>query len=286
MEYTDASYSHRGCFLYYELYIDQFFAEQLLIGSLLLLLTAKRFGRKIEWTKLFLASIENAAVVTCAAAGSVTGSGRRLEQLIAGCLYLAGAAVAVRIAFGKASRHLLGKWLLGWLGLTVWWVGVWEAAVRCLHTSASTGAVLSALLIFCLLKVREKREFGKAQTAEVTVFWKGKKQKLKGMIDTGNLLKEPLTGQPVSIVEKSAILPLLGENWQEYRGFYLIPYHSIGTEKGWLQGIRADRMEIQTSRVTICVEQPVLAIYEGTLSAQKSYQIILHPWHADEKEEK
>lgn len=271
--------------MYYELYIDQFFVEQLLTGFLLLLLTAQRFGKKVEWKKFFLASLENAAVATSAVVGSVTGSGSGRRYLLIACLYLAGAAGAVRIAFGKASRRLLRKWLFGWLEITVWWGGIWNAIVRVLHVPASTGAVLSAVLIFCLLKDREKRRFSKAQTAEVTVFWKEKKQKLKGMIDTGNLLTEPLTGQPVSIVEKSAILPLLEENWQEYRGFYLIPYHSIGTEKGWLQGIRADRMEIQTSRADICVEQPVLAIYEGTLSAQKSYQIILHPWHADEKEE-
>lgn len=287
MEYTDASYSHRGCFLYYELYIDQFFAEHLLTGYLLLRLTALSLGKTPDRKKLVLAAAENAAVaalaVACSVLQSAKGEGWQYMILITGSL--GSAAAAVRITFGKCRIRVFGKQMLHWVLNTIFFAGIQEVIVRAMAVSESTGTVFTAALMAGLLKFCEKRQICRAQTADVTVFWGENKLVLIGMIDTGNLLQEPLTGKPVSIVEKSAIFPLLGDNWQQRRGFYLIPYHSIGTEKGWLQAVSADRMEIRSTSGKVCVEQPILAIYEGRLSVQSEYQIILHPWHADEKGE-
>lgn len=272
--------------MYYELYIDQFFAEQLLTGYLLLRLTAVSLGKTPDRKKLVLAAAENAAVaalaVACSVLQSTKGENWQYLILITGCL---GSAAAVRIAFGKCRIRVFGKQMLHWVLNTIFFAGIQEVIVRAMAVPESIGTVLTAVLMAGLLKFCEKRQICRAQTAEVTVFWGENKRTLVGMIDTGNLLQEPLTGKPVSIVEKSAIFPLLGDNWQQRRGFYLIPYHSIGTEKGWLQAVSADQMEIRSTSGKVCVEQPILAIYEGRLSVQSEYQIILHPWHADEKGE-
>lgn len=273
--------------MYYELYIDQFFAENLLIGYLLLELTVLSFGKKRNRRKLFLAAVENAAANTLLVIFGTLQSpnGKIWQQLILAAGYIGSAAGAVRIVFGKTKISTFGKQMLCWLLNTIFFAGIQEVISRTVHISASAAVLPTAFLIGSLLKYYVKRQGCKSQTAEVTVFWDDKKLGFTGIVDTGNMLQEPLTGKAVSIVEKSAVLPLLGENWQQKKGFYLIPYHSIGTEKGWLQAVKMDRMEIQTGKKRSCIEQPILAIYEGNLGVQKNYQIILHPWHADEKGE-
>ena len=52
--------------MYYEIYIDQFFAEHLLTGFLLLKLTALFLGREGSWKRILAASLANAAAVTLA----------------------------------------------------------------------------------------------------------------------------------------------------------------------------------------------------------------------------
>ena len=273
--------------MYYELYIDQFFAEHLLTGYLLLRLTALSLGRKPEFKRILLAALQQAAAMTLAVICSVQ-YGERLQTgryLLLVIWYVCSMAGAMRIAFGKNRISIYRKQMLRLMWNTIFFAGIQETATGTMQLSESEAAVAAALLMGILLKYGEHRQKCSVQTAEVTVFWEEKSQSLTGIIDTGNLLQEPLTGKPVSIVEKSAILPLLGENWQQKRGFYLIPYHSIGTEKGWLQAFRANRMEIRTEQQLICAEQPILAVYEGNLSAQKKYQIILHQGHAGEKGE-
>lgn len=273
--------------MYYELYIDQFFAEHLLIGYLLLELTVLSFGEKRNQRRIFLAAVENAAANTLLVAFSTLqgSNGDIWKQLILAAGYIGSAAGAVRLAFGKTKISRFGKQMFCWLLNTVFFSGIQEVIAGTVHISESMAALPTAFLMGSLLKYSAQRKNCKAQMAEVTIFWNEKKRVFTGIVDTGNLLQEPLTGKPVSIVEKSAVLPLLGENWQQKKGFYLIPYHSIGIEKGWLQAVKMDRMEIQTGKKRSHVEQPILAIYEGNLGVQKNYQIILHPWHADEKGE-
>ena len=99
------------------------------------------------------------------------------------------------------------------------------------------------------------------------------------MIDTGNRLQEPLTGRAVSIVEAAAARRLLGETWEQRRGFYLIPYHSIGTSQGWLRGVTIDSMAVKLPGGTAVIKRPVMAIYEGQVSTREQFQMILHPLH-------
>lgn len=269
--------------MYYEIYIDQFFAEHLLTGFLLLELSAMLLRRHASWKRVLSASAANTVAVTLAVvfctAGSCQSELGRSIALTAG--YLMGLVGAGRIVFGKERNQPWGIIFAVLILMTIAFAGMQEAVETITGMSGSSGIVLSALALGLLVSGYEKKRLKRERTAEVIVYWDEKEQKLSGMIDTGNLLQEPLTGKAVSIVEKESVLALLGTSWQQRRGFFLIPYHSIGKDRGWLQAVTVDKMEIRTAGRRVCVEQPILAIYEGNLSAQKEYQIILHPQHVN-----
>lgn len=263
--------------MYYEIYIDQFFAEHLLTGFLLLKLTALFLGREGSWKRILAASLSNAAAVTLAVIICTAGfwQGQIWTATVMAGGYLAGGAAAVRIAFGQS-----GKVLVPLLIMTVVFRGIQEALGQITGLAGPAGSILAGTVLGCLVICSRRKQLSRERKAEVIVYWEEKQQTLSGLIDTGNLLQEPLTGKAVSIVERESIRSLLGDAWQQRRGFYLIPYHSIGRDKGWLQAVTVDKMEVRSADRTVWAEQPVLAIYEGTLSAQKEYQIILHPQHA------
>ena len=58
---------------------------------------------------------------------------------------------------------------------------------------------------------------------------------------------------------------------------FLVPYHAVGTESGLLTAIRIDRMELvaeDESRTVIM--RPLFGLYQGKLSSNDEYQLILH----------
>lgn len=97
----------------------------------------------------------------------------------------------------------------------------------------------------------------------------------RGLMDSGNSLFEPISKRPVVIVEGE----LLEKNQVKIpaKGFFVIPYHSIGTEKGILKGVLADELEILEEQGEKRWRKVMLGVYEGRLSSKGEYQVILHP---------
>ena len=110
---------------------------------------------------------------------------------------------------------------------------------------AFLGAILGFIILQVAFKTIKTRLQKKDMFCEVEIQIDGKTEKLKAMIDTGNLLKEPLSGSPVVVVEKEELLEIIpqeilnnaekiisGEceiNLDEYASkFRVIPFTSLG----------------------------------------------------------
>ncbi len=116
-----------------------------------------------------------------------------------------------------------------------------------------------------------------------------------GLLDTGNELYDPITNYPVIVVQYSAVKELLHERIREifeqnheddldniYNGFKeanwvsrlrLIPFNSLGKEKGMLLGFKADRVTIGDK----CLEEVIVAVYSKPLSENGEYVALLNP---------
>jgi stage II sporulation protein GA (sporulation sigma-E factor processing peptidase) len=116
-----------------------------------------------------------------------------------------------------------------------------------------------------------------------------------GLLDTGNELYDPITNYPVIVVQYSAIKELLHEKIREifeenreddleqiYVRFKeadwvsrmrLIPFSSLGKEKGMLLGFKADQVLIGNK----CVDEVIVAVYTRSLSENGEYVALLNP---------
>ncbi len=110
------------------------------------------------------------------------------------------------------------------------------------------------LLGLCYLAFRDKkigREF-----VSVKIWHNEKTVKLTALMDTGNRLRDPVTGCHVLVVDSRAARSLLGLTEEElqhpidtisrgkYPGLRLIPYSAVGQPAGMLLCLRADVLRI------------------------------------------
>jgi sigma-E processing peptidase SpoIIGA len=254
--------------LYFTFYIDQFFLEQLLVGTLLLALARDLRRSLVPWRNILAGSLANAGIVTFLV-------WKRLLFLSPVGLLAAGAITAVP----HSLRSLISQ-IRMLLILTVCFGGLMSATLALSDLPWTVSAVLSGLLIGAAGR-QLMHQRGQAGLVTVHLCSGEKQETVKALIDTGNQLSEPCTGRPVSILDASCAGTLLEKDWEKQRGFFLIPYHSIGQERGLLQGVTIDRMMIEDGRRPVTeVDHPLVAIYQGYVSAQRSYQMILHPEHA------
>ncbi|NLJ91363.1 MAG: sigma-E processing peptidase SpoIIGA [Clostridiales bacterium] len=128
---------------------------------------------------------------------------------------------------------------------------------------------------------------------EVTIYLNEKNLALKGLLDTGNNLYDPIFAKPVIIIEFTSIIKLLSKEEVDHikimlgsndiKGpsttdlkVFMIPYKSIGKKKGLLPAIKIDKIEIKRVNDVIISENVLTGIWDGHLSKQGKYQVILH----------
>ncbi|MFA5523566.1 MAG: sigma-E processing peptidase SpoIIGA [Tissierellales bacterium] len=126
-----------------------------------------------------------------------------------------------------------------------------------------------------------------------------------GLLDTGNLLRDPLTQIPVIIIQFSAIKELLPKEvqniFEKYKEndlhviseimvenvtkmkFRLIPFKSLGKENGMLIGFKPDNVIIKDDEdKSFC--EIIVGIYNNNLSNDDKYVALLHPEMFTQKE--
>lgn len=114
-------------------------------------------------------------------------------------------------------------------------------------------------------KIKYKDNFCKAE-----LYIDGNVYRLKGIIDTGNVLTDPFNGKAVHVVgdEKVKI--------SEEKIFRYIPYHSVGVEHGMIKTIIADKMVVYIDGEEIEILSPSIAIYKGRISSKGEYDILIN----------
>ncbi len=105
----------------------------------------------------------------------------------------------------------------------------------------------------------------------VRLYGRGGCRRFSALADSGNRLREPGSGKPVSVVFSEDLKGLAGAS----PGLLLIPYRSVGTESGMLAAFVADRMEIETETGVRTVERPIVAAAKEPLSKDGDFTMLL-----------
>jgi len=114
------------------------------------------------------------------------------------------------------------------------------------------GGILGFVVIAIVSYIIRDRLKTKSMLCDLEIFYKGKYKKVKTMIDTGNLLKEPITQTDVIIVEKNSLREIISDDildnldniiqgkWLDSQDdiysykFKVIPFSSLGNDNGLL----------------------------------------------------
>ena len=131
----------------------------------------------------------------------------------------------------------------------------------------------------------------------ITIYFEEKNVTAIALLDTGNMLKDPITSIPVIVVEKEIlknILPeiilnnlnkIIGgdvpkevyedENLQYITKFRVIPFSSIGKANGMLLGFKANKVEIKDEENIETINNVIVGIYENKLSKKNQYSALI-----------
>lgn len=117
--------------------------------------------------------------------------------------------------------------------------------------------VLSAGGVCFLCLVGFRGRVSQQKYIPVTIRYGANRVSLTALVDTGNTLRDPVSGRPVLVVDAAVaarLLPLSREQLAhpvetlataKLQGLRLIPYSAVGQSAGLLLGIRADSVEVE-----------------------------------------
>ena len=261
--------------MHYEVYLDSVFLICLCMNRYLLGLTSLCLSCTAThvrlWAGAALGAVGNLLVILVPAAAAPL----RLVFLAAGLYGMAG--ITFRCWRGKglvriveslcACFFLLGGMLTLLLkllpGKEGWLTG--SAVVLLLGAACYEGIRL------LMLRRGKSRE-----NCKVTLYGAdGHSIRIEGLVDTGNSLREPISGMPVAVLEKRI--------WEELypgqppSGMRVIPYRSVGKPAGTLIGFPVRDMEVEIGGIRRKCGEIYIAIWQESLSETGTYNILLQP---------
>ena len=95
------------------------------------------------------------------------------------------------------------------------------------------------------------------------------------LMDSGNGLREPISKIPVSVLE--AVVVERFQHCLKKENYRVIPFHSIGKDKGVMEAYFIEKMVIKREGENIEIEKPIIAFTKDVISINGKYQMILHP---------
>lgn len=154
---------------------------------------------------------------------------------------------------------------------------------------ALLGGIVGFIITYIAFKIVKTRITKNEIIYKAVVNISGKQLEINVLLDTGNMLKDPISGDPVIMIEKNklnSIFPekilnnidkILGGDLEsaeslEYRKrLRFIPFTSVGKQNGMLLGIKADSVTIITDVEEIINKRAIIGIYEKTFSKSGKY---------------
>lgn len=255
--------------MHYKLYIDLFFLVNFLMDYFLLLMVGKMLKCRIRRLRI-AAGAAIGAFLACIFVVFLRGKIWRLvlfHGVINVCLLKTGLEI-------KGKRTLIKAWIL--LYVSAFLLG---GVLNAFQPYVRSGAVFLVfafagyhlcLGIWDLLSYFYKNKSG---SCKVRLYRNGRECELYAIIDTGNRLRDTLTGKPVHVIERETAEKL---GCMDLAGERVITYRSIGKENGTMPVLALDRMCCQCGQEEKWVEKPLAAVSESR-KLSGVYDMILNP---------
>jgi len=290
------------------IYVDILFLNNTLMTYAIMWSVARILGYKSNWWRLLLAAIAGTCytfIIIYTDTIFLHGFFTVIWHII---LNIVTALIMTYISFGKLSIVKFTK------------------AIAFLYLSSfiCIGATLSILYIFGIKRINDNKTYifltigffvllilghkgwkifhsyitPANLLVPVSIYMKNKKVIVKGLVDTGNSLNDPITGAPVIITEFKYVLTLFpSELHSQLTGnkggitnlvnafaendmgdrVRILPFSDLGQEHGMLVGFRPDKVEIICKNKKIKKENISLALTDRILDDGDDYQALVNP---------
>ena len=257
--------------MYYELYVDVFFMVNFTMDAILLSLLKKTLVCPVRYGRV-MAGAALGAFLTCITIIIFRKTPAFRFVVFHGVINV----VMIKTGLGlKWGRELFRGWIILYIESFLLG-GVFQFLAQYLRW----GSLFFILAVCCyyvvngiwkiILFFTEKEN----RYCEVEVFLGEKSGRIRALLDTGNTLKDEISNDPVSVIDR-AYVKKLTEGKQPER-FRYIPYHSIGKKAGVMPAFRLDKIQIIQDGNRTCVEHPLVAVSEEELGSE-NYQMIINP---------
>ena len=277
--------------MYYEVYIDIVFVTNLLLDYLLLRLVGFLF-RCGKSRKRYFCAAAMGALFSCLILW-VPGKTVWVSVLLHG----ACAMGMIRIGCGLKKGSLLIKGMFTLYLAAFLCGGFWDVAVRGKGITLKMFFMIFAgtyLLLSTAVYLSDSIRTRTRSIYPITLLHNGKKHSLYGFYDTGNLLSDPLTGVPVSVMESKVLemllpqelvknLKHLKENPGEventefvYLSPHYVPYHTIEQNGGILLTITLEELCIHTPGDVVRISKPRFALLQEPSALGNGYKVLLN----------
>lgn len=158
------------------------------------------------------------------------------------------------------------------------------------------GIIIAFITIIIAFRLKKNKISKDDLMCNIEIKINNKEVKTKAMIDTGNLLKEPITNIPVIVVEHTLlkkIIPneildnidnILGGDLsgisESIKNQYILkmkvlPFTSLGKQNGMLLGIKAQELKIEETNETKIIEKIIIGLYNKKISPKGEYHALI-----------
>lgn len=152
--------------------------------------------------------------------------------------------------------------------------------------------LLAGVVAFIIIQIAFRITKNKLSATDmmciVEVEINNKKKRIKTLVDSGNMLKDPINGYPVIVVEENAIEDILpkdlikavktiqgGETSELENEFIskirLIPFASLGKQNGMLVGIKVEKVKIIFKEKEEYINNVIVGLYNSKMTKENSY---------------
>ena len=162
---------------------------------------------------------------------------------------------------------------------------------------ALLGAIVGYIVITIAFKIVKSKISKNDCYCEIKLKILGKEKTFISMIDTGNLLKDPISGSPVIVVEKDSLEGFIPkiilenienimkgemkevlENLEEKEyisKLRIIPFNSLGKQNGLLLGIKAEQATVIKEEEEKNILNTIVGIYPNCFTKTKKYTALV-----------
>lgn len=288
------------------IYIDIIVLENLIMNYIILYATALISKSIINHLRIFLASLIGALYVAVQYMSKINIYSNMIIKIVL-------SISIVYIAFNPQSVKKMCKQLVLFYLTTFTFGGVATYLIYVLKPQnimikngvyvgtyvlkvVFIGAILGTIILIISFKLTKNKMTKKDMICKIKLKLNGKETILKAIVDTGNMLKEPITGNPVVVVEKMALYDLMPKEILNNTEFILggdferipenikneyisrlkiIPFSSLGKQNGMLIGIKPEKLEVINEQSEEEKKEAIIGIYNKSLTKRGEYNALI-----------